>query len=253
MQASLTTVSKQFTGDASHEEIKAAIAGHYMQIRHMPAEARAGALLAEITSIAKQYGARQEIDDDTIAEAARFVSSSFPWLGVREIRTAFRWHASGRIETQAGEMYGGMFTVRALGAILAQYNDLRKKIVARHLELVAQAEAERVEAEQKAEKRRAFEKNLIESVGRAKAQKLPWQDIPAAWHDWLLARGKLEYTADEKRKAWDDSAALAEQERTEEAATLDSIRLSSLMKKDLGPRRVVIAKKLLVHRKLITP
>lgn len=77
-----------------------------------------------------------------------------------------------------------------------------------------------------------FTIKLMESVQRAKMQKMSWELIPAEWHDWLIERGLLSYSEAEKRKAWNDSNELIEDFE---------------MKMD----RVEIAKKLLVYRKKI--
>jgi len=245
------TVSKQFDGDATPAEVETAIAGHYEQVRHLPADVRNGALLAELTALAKQYGNRQEIEADTIAEAVRFVVASFPWLGVREIRTAFRWHASGKTATSAGEMYGGVFTVRALGAILTAYNDKRKKIVAAYIEKKSAEEMARKEAVRREQMRRNFETNLQASIDRAREQKMEWQDIPADWHDWMKERGVLTYSDEEKSKAWKEAKMHALREQAEDKNDPNPFKAVAAKNKDYTARRIVIAKKLLVHKKII--
>jgi len=255
---SLTQVIIKLSGEVQKAEVQTAIKGHLEQIRHLQPETANAVLLAEVTRLAKEYGARQEIEQSVLVEATRFIIASFPWLGVREIRTAFRWHASGKTTDQAGEMYGGVFNVRALGAILAAYNETRKKIVAEYLELIAKEEAGREEAERRAKQKVAFEKNLLASVNRARAQKLPWNSIPADWHDWLQNIGKLKYTDEEKRKAWNDAAVEVENEKNEERAEAmvgDKMNRTQLLKaigrQDNKARRVTLAKKLLVYRKMM--
>lgn len=75
-----------------------------------------------------------------------------------------------------------------------------------------------------------FTIKLMESVQRAKMQKMSWELIPAEWHDWLIERGLLSYSEAEKRKAWNDSNELVQ---------------------EIEMDRVEIAKKLLVYRKKI--
>lgn len=248
----------KLSGEVQKAEVHTAIKGHLEQIRHLQPEAANAVLLAEVTRLAKEYGARQEIEQSVLVEATRFIIASFPWLGVREIRTAFRWHASGKTTDQAGEMYGGVFNVRALGAILAAYNETRKKIVAEYLELIAKEEAGREEAERKAKMKADFENNLLVSIKRARVQKLPWKSIPSDWHDWLQKIGKLKYTEKEKRTAWNDAAVEVEKEKNEERAEAmvgDKVNRARLLKavgrEDDTTRRVILAKKLLVHRKMM--
>jgi hypothetical protein len=240
-------------------EVTMAIKGHLQQIRHIAnPDEKDKRVIAAVTFLAKAYGTRHDISRETLDEAADFIIEQFYWLGVDEIQTAFRWHASGKIETKAGEMYGGVFNVRALGAILTEYNNVRKKIVAQYLEAVAKEEAAKEEAARKAKQKADFEKNLLASVDRARAQKLPWKSIPADWHDWLKKRGKLKYTDEEKRKAWEDAKDEIETEKAEErkeAMIGDKISrvvaLKAIGRQDDDARRIQLAKKLLVYRKLM--
>lgn len=251
-------VTTKFSGEASVNEVETAINGHIEQIRHIQPGVANGLLLAEVTKLAKEYGARQDIEQSVLVEAVQFVVASFPWLGVREIRTAFRWHASGKIDTSAGEMYGGIFTVRVLGAILTGYNETRKKIIAEYMDAVTKEEQDKEEQVRREEQKANFEKNLISSVSRARAQKLPWKSIPVDWHDWLLERGILTYTEEEKQQVWKDAKIEVEIEKEEamrQAMTGDKMNRKTSLKaigaQDDAVRRVILAKKLLVYRKKI--
>lgn len=245
-------VAKRFDGDATPEEVQGAIEGHYQQIRNLPVEVQESTLMAEVLALAKQYGAREDLDAATINEAVDFIIQSFPWLGVRELRTAFRWHASGKTKTSAGEMYGGLFTVRALGAILEQYNNTRKKIVAHYVELKAQEVRARIAAQREEHAKIIFEKKLLEDLDRAKSEQIGWEDIPAWWHDSLHSRGVLSYTDEEKRQAWEDSRLLEKADHAGEKRRANPFQAVTLNNRDSQARRIAIAKKLLVHRKLIT-
>ena len=207
--------------------------------------------MAEVLTLSKQYGAREDLDAATMNEAVDFIIQSFPWLGVREIRTAFRWHASGKTKTSAGEMYGGLFTVRALGAILEQYNDTRKKIVAAYIDIKTKEVQERIQAQREEQAKILFEKKLIEDLARAKSEQIEWEDIPAWWHDSLHSRGILDYTDEEKRRAWEDSRLLEKADHTGEKHRANPFQAVTLNNRDPQARRIAIAKKLLVYRKLI--
>lgn len=246
-------VAKRFDGDATPEEVQGAIEGHYQQIRHLPAEVQESTLMAEVLALAKQYGAREDLDAATINEAVDFIIQSFPWLGVREIRTAFRWHASGKTKTSAGEMYGGLFTVRALGAILEQYNNTRKKIVAHYSELKEEEVRARQKRINEEQAKIIFEKRLLEDLARAKSEQIEWEDIPAWWHDSLHSRGILSYTDEEKRQAWEDSRLLEKADYAGEKRRANPFQVVALNNRNPQARRIAIAKKLLVHRKLIIP
>jgi hypothetical protein len=209
--------------------------------------------MAEVLALAKQYGAREDLDAATINEAVDFIIQSFPWLGVREIRTAFRWHASGKTKTSAGEMYGGLFTVRALGAILEQYNNTRKKIVAHYSELKEEEVRARQKRINEEQAKIIFEKRLLEDLARAKSEQIEWEDIPAWWHDSLHSRGILSYTDEEKRQAWEDSRLLEKADYAGEKRRANPFQVVALNNRNPQARRIAIAKKLLVHRKLIIP
>lgn len=246
-------VAARFDGDATPDEVRGAIEGHYQQIRHLPEAVQETTLMAEVLALAKQYGAREDLDAATMNEAVDFIIQSFPWLGVREIRTAFRWHASGKTKTSAGEMYGGLFTVRALGAILEQYNNTRKKIVAEYLDTKQREEYTRRAAEKEERAKAFFETKLLEDLARAKSEQIKWEDIPAWWHDSLHSRGILSYTDEEKRQAWEDSRLLEKADHAGEKRRANPFEAVALHNRDPQARRIAIAKKLLVHKKLIIP
>lgn len=247
----VSLVVNNFNGDATPDEVHGAIEGHHEQIRHMPAEAQESILMAEVLSLAKQYGAREELDAGTMNEAVDFIIQSFPWLGVREIRIAFRWHASGKTKTKAGEMYGGMFTIRALGAILSEYNEVRKRIVAEYVDLKAKEVQMRINAQKEEHAKVIFQKKLLEDLDRARAEKIEWKDVPAWWHDSLHSRGILCYTDKEKAAAWEDSRLLEKGDSAAEKRRANPFQSVALNNRDPQARRIAIAKKLLVWRKLI--
>lgn len=216
--------------------------GYGAQIRKM--EDSNGAVAAALMQLAKDYGNRHEIEPEVMKEAVRLVQQKFGWLGVDEIREAYRQHAAGEIKTKAGEMYGGEFNARQVGAILEAYNEKRKKIVADYIN-ERTAQIEKVKAERKrAKQKEEFEANLMNSLRAARAKQLPVSSVPEFWHDSLLSRGVLNYTKQEKKDAWEDAACIMKQHKVSKVQ-------KAIMGEDEQARRIAWAKKILVYRKLI--
>lgn len=126
------------------------------------------------------------------------------------------------------------------------------------MDAVTKEEQDKEEQVRREEQKANFEKNLISSVSRARAQKLPWKSIPVDWHDWLLERGILTYTEEEKQQVWKDAKIEVEIEKEEamrQAMTGDKMNRKTSLKaigaQDDAVRRVILAKKLLVYRKKI--
>ena len=233
--------------------------GRKNPLRNDQPEAAAVQVAALLSELAKEYGARDEDTEAAISEAATNIVQRFGFMGIHEIREAYRQWANEEIKVSGAEMYGGKFSARQVGMILSAYNERRRKLIAAY-------EDEKNEMtfrkEQEAKARRAakqFETEFFYQIIRARAQGRRWQDVPDGWYDFATARGWIAVTDEEKAEAWKRSAVELEREKDEErraAMAGDKMfritALKAIGAKDDKVRRISISKKLLTHRKLIT-
>lgn len=133
------------------------------------------------------------------------------------------------------------------------WNNTRKKIVAHYSELKEEEVRARQKRINEEQAKIIFEKRLLEDLARAKSEQIEWEDIPAWWHDSLHSRGILSYTDEEKRQAWEDSRLLEKADYAGEKRRANPFQVVALNNRNPQARRIAIAKKLLVHRKLIIP
>ena len=234
-----------------------AVTGYGMQVRTYDSKPD---LYAEITNVIRDYGTRKAVQPEIMNEAVRLVLEKFGFLGANEIREAYRQHAAGETQTPAGEMYGGEFNARQLGAILEVYNERRKKIIADYLNAKAEERSHWEEEVRAAKAQSQFETNFFTSIIQARYDQTPWRKIPAAWYDFAEARGWIAPTKKEKVAAWNraideyegEKADLTMQEHTTKGSEAARELLRRMESGENAQARVIaISKKLLFHEKMI--
>lgn len=182
--------------DASVELVELVAKGMTEQIRHMPAEKAVIEIARELTFLAREYGARQEVPAETMAECIKLVRKKFGALSVHEIREAYRSWASG--ETEAKEMWGGAFNVSQLGSVLRAYLERRRKIQARITREVAELE-EQVRAAQvdrEAEMEAARQRFMNDQVAKLREKAESWRDVPTMYFTLARSLGLVELTTE---------------------------------------------------------
>ena len=129
-------------------------------------------LCAEIEFCASTYCGATNINSEMSLEATTFVTGKYYFLGVDEIRSAFRLAAAKELrDLKTGfpidiKAYAGIFTIETLGTILDAYVNYRKRIeytLSKQMEEIkeAEAEAERKERQQTPEFQKQWLDNLI--------------------------------------------------------------------------------------------
>lgn len=193
--------------------------GYENQIRALDTEQAGFEITALIPQVAKEYGARNSIDENVYAECLELIYEKFSHLGVGEIRQAFRELHSGTFTAQGAESYGGEFTAAQLAKTLAAYNQYRKKILAAMIDAKeAKARAAR-EEKRREELKQRFEKNFLRQVEKLaleiKSDQKTWLDIPSFWKDALMKRGLLVLEKEQALKIYAKARQIAVRRKAE--------------------------------------
>lgn len=210
------------------------------------------AISLELEYCAMSYCGLGKTDDSIFDEAVDFVLLRFGHIGVSEIREAFRLAASKEIDADLTTYYG-QFTIKVLGDVLSAYNLYRNRALA----AFALKENENVAMDVARRRLESFDLSAwaTNRITSLKAMENPsFRACSVFDYEKFLELGFLVFSADEKRKAWEDAHFFAFQEIA--AGSLRSISIRRQMERvqsgifDEGYRakRIVIAQQLLVFR-----
>lgn len=202
--------------------------------------------------IAKQYGGRETLEGHLLKECTKLIVDRFSFLGVEEVQEAYRQWAAGEFKLKGGEMYGGVFTVRQLGMVLAAYNENRKKVVGELLRL-SEKQIERNQEEARAERlRQKFEKEFPQMLMNAKTKITDWQEIPDYWYQAALKRGFFQLDRTEALEIFKEAEQLHTIGRWK-GKPRKVFKESTIIrpKRNFNAEIQVIARKLTVFRKII--
>lgn len=233
---------------------KAVVAGYHQKIMHLDGESAKKAILMEVRNLAKQYGARQEIDNDVVAECARLVFEKFATLGIMEIREAYRAYSVGEFEVEGGEMYGGVFNVSNFAKVLAGWKSHRGKVLLQYLNHL---EEERMAATEKGKREKAmadFDRCFPKLLEKAKADFTSWQDVPVHWYDTARRLKMMSVTMEEAMPIFDEAKKIVASEQERERgniATMSAAERKAYKSFDPLQRAKIVARKITVYRKLI--
>lgn len=241
--------------------IQAAAIGYAAQLRHMPPERAAGAVMMELPIVAQAYGGRHEIDDAVYKECVKLILSKFPGLGVNEIREAYRMKAAGELNLPKGkgEMWGGEFNANQLGEVLAAYMEVRRRALGKYLNM----KQEQKEAAEKAERAERMQREYLEKFPELIAAMIEkandWRDCSAHYFDEALRLGMIQFAPGEAQAILEDARELARMEHEQEieeareaGKSLFYLRSLERLPGDYGleGKAKVIARKLSLFRKL---
>lgn len=181
LQTSLENYSKKVSEKTgvSFLKVESIVKGYNNQIRKGDSVTVTGQLIIQIPLIAKEYGTRFDISENVITESIRLVFRKFGYLGIEEIREAYREYYSGNSSAKGADAYGGEFSVAQLGKILTAYTLNRKMILASYLKL--QEEEQRIQEEEQNHKlkQEKFNQEFPAEVVRRFASVKEWSDIPS--------------------------------------------------------------------------
>lgn len=232
----------------------AAVVGYAAQLRHMPEHRPL--ILLELPQIVRDYGAREVIHQSIYEEAAKLILEKFSFLGLNEIREAYRLWAAGVTDPKGAEMYGGTFNAGQLGRVLGAYCEHRKAVIGVYLREVAAAK-EQAEDKARREKMQAqFEENFPRRIAEARQTMTDWREVPGFWYQAALDRGLFTITRAEALEILEEARELARLEVENEAEDLETSRRKLLLAvlesaDDMEAKAKAIARKITVFRKLI--
>lgn len=225
------------------------------QIRHGDKVQTAMRVMKEVEDVAKDYGARNTINEDTAKECMRFIFEKFGFLALDEIRYAYRMWASEELEIEGAELYGGSFNVRQIGKVLAAYNDKRKVVLGRYMIAVQETADEVERLKRETELKEKFEAEFPEIVMKAKVTITDWRQVPEFWYDSIKKRWGIEFEPGEAEKILEDAKALALFELNQESTAVmtDFERFEARTRRgNLEETAKVIARKISIFRKVLS-
>lgn len=241
------------------------MSGMLVPVRSEQIETVAAWLACELPLLAEQYGNRVTLPDHVLSECLDLVLTRFKHIGKEEIREAYRMWATGSLgELPAGEMYGGIYQARHLGAILKAYSDVRKKVM---YELVCESDRlkrEQDEVSTKQMKQAELERWFVEGLEEHRAKIKGWEEIPEFWYDMSRRLNLFTIETEEAYKILDEARGIVYDDFSAELAngtTRDRrMYLLNVLNPDSeGGQGAILAKakqvarKMTVYRKLFSP
>ena len=203
-------------------------------------------VLNTISSIFPLYG----IDGDVTfySSVAKEIIQTFGQISSKEIEIAFRLFSAESLELDDDIKFYGKINMHTIGKILNAYMVFRRRIIAAH---DSEQEAMRLNAdlEERAKKtKQDIYTNFPQMVKEFKGK--TYDDLPLYWFDIATNLGLINYEEGEKAIIWEKAKAVALEEPPE-ALDLISIRSHKrLIEQGNTSRAVVIAKKMVMWRKL---
>lgn len=179
-------------------------------MRHDQVNAMARLMGSELEYIAKNYGARKEVEKDTLKELSKFILEKFGFLALEEIRKAYQMWASEEIKVEGAEVYGGVFNVRQIGKVLAAYNEKRKTVLGNYLRIVQEEIEKSRQEERERQMKEKFEVEFPTIVMRAKETITDWREVPAYFYDSIQKRWGIQFEPGEAKQIFEDAKQLAE-------------------------------------------
>lgn len=171
--------------------VEVVVDGYKNQIRNLSGYDSKTELIKILPFIAEQYGGRKDIPPHVQAECIKLILEKFLFIGIQEIKEAYRMWASGEIEVKGGEMFGGVFNAAQLGKILSAYCIQRKKVIAQYSNLKIEEER-KVEDELRRQRMKdKYEAQFFDLIIEAKTKYSDYRDLPLHWYDTLLKKGLI--------------------------------------------------------------
>lgn len=246
--------------ETSTEIVTAVAEGMQNRISSLDGTGAKLAITGAIRSVALDYGGNNDIAAQTLVECIRLVQSEFAFLGVNEIRIAYRQWAVNKTDAgKRGEMYGGSINAAQVGAVLAAYVGKRRQIV-KALTDAAHAVriAERKERRTAAAKARFWD-DLKSAIDRARSGEVTdWRQVPFFWYESLKKRGYINFEPGEAQGIYEEAKELAIIEAGNRIEGVNGIRKIEAMREyeriigELEPNEAkTIAQRLSVFRKVV--
>lgn len=246
--------------ETSTEIVTAVAEGMQNRISSLDDTSAKLAITGAIRAVALDYGGNNDIAAQTLAECIRLVQSEFAFLGVNEIRIAYRQWAVNKTDAgKRGEMYGGQINAAQVGAVLSAYVEKRRQVV-KALTEAAHAAKDAQDKERRTEAAKArFWQDLQKAIGAARAGGVTdWRQVPYFWYQSLKKRGYINFEPGEAQTIYEEAKELAVIEAGNRVEVENGIRKIEAMREyeriigELEPNEAkTIAQRLSVFRKVI--
>ena len=193
-----------------------------------------------------------------VIEFAKVFPTAYPALNPMECAAAIRMQFTGKLgESDNRKFYGGKFSISTMCAILNEYLEWRKGVVAAIITAEDEARREKERLEQKAA--------WVESIDLDKAAFLmgqygdlkSWEEIPVYWLKWANQAGLLTWEEGEAAALRDEAERMATAETEHKNLSFVSDgRIEQVLKgarflESIELRAKVIRAKLAIWRKLV--
>ena len=197
-------------------------------------------------------------EDYVINEFAKSFKEAYPNLNPMECAAAVKMQMTGKLgESDNRIFYAGKFNISTMFAILNEYLEWRKSVVA--VIVIAEDEARR-EEERKRQKMAWIEALAVDKAAflRGEYGELnSWQDVPAEWFDWATDANLLEWEKGEKQKRVEQAKQEAtnelnaQNETTRRAGRIGDVLRGAQFESSVESRARIIQRKRAVWDKLV--
>lgn len=136
-----------------------------------------------------------------VNEFAAAFKEAYPNLNPMECAAAVRMQMTGKLgESDNRIFYAGKFNISTMFAILNEYLEWRKNVVAAIIHAEDEARREEERKRQKMAWIAALEVDKAAFLRGEYGELNSWQDVPAEWFDWAIAANLLTWEKGEKLK-----------------------------------------------------
>ena len=152
-------------------------------------------------------------EDYVINEFSKSFKEAYPNLNPMECAAAVKMQMTGKLgESENRIFYASKFNISTMFAILNEYLEWRKSVVAAIVIAEDEARREQERLKQKAAWIEALQVDKVAFLRGEYGELNSWQDVPAEWFDWAMAANLLTWDKGEKLKRVEQAKQEAENE-----------------------------------------
>lgn len=193
-----------------------------------------------------------------VNEFAAAFKEAYPNLNPMECAAAVRMQMTGKLgESENRIFYAGKFNISTMFAILNEYLEWRKSVVAAIVIAEDEARREQERLKQKAAWIEALEVDKAAFLRGEYGELNSWQDVPAEWFDWATAANLLEWERGEKQRRVEQAKQEAtnelnaQNENTRRAGRIGEVLRGAQFESSVEARARIIQRKRAVWDKLV--
>lgn len=197
-------------------------------------------------------------EDFVINQFALDFKEAYPSLNPMECAAAVKMQMTGKLgESENRIFYGGKFNISTMFAILNEYLEWRKSVVAAIIHAEDEARREQERLRQKAAWIEALSVDKEAFLRGEYGELKTWQDVPAEWFEWAIDAKLFELTNTEKRQRVEQAKQeatnelKAQNENTRRAGRIGEILQGAQFESSVESRARIIQRKRAVWDKLV--